>query len=225
MVSLIAFALIAQTPPPITLYGSPYPPPPVLRPKLPHPKWPPAVPGDGLKPYTPTRISQRIAVTDGRPSHQWYDLNRDDVFQNAPTMFNPNRQTPWRVSGGMEGMHGWKSLKLTNVAKSDVKVWRENLPIAGAGRNLPGFRWQFPEGATFADLLVNDKDEPFELRMRTKKDGKWRAQVVYENAAAAPHGYLGAAKCASCHDHAGSSKQYGIMVRGDDTVFSFNPMQ
>lgn len=192
--------------------------------QVPPPGWPKEVPLPArLKVYTPTSLVQRIAVTDNAPSHRWYRLDQHDHFANSPTLFNPNMKAPWRVSGGMEGFAGWKSIKMTNVTKDKVAVRQEGIPIAGAGRLLPGFRWTFPDGALFADLLVNDSGKPFELRVREKIDGKWSSLIAFEDAAESPKGYRGAARCATCHDKAGDSAQYGILIRGGDSVFSFNP--
>lgn len=186
--------------------------------------WPKDVPVPAkLKPYTPATVVQRIAITDGRASHRWYRLDQHDHFANAPTLFNPNSKAPWQVSGGMEGLSGWKSIKLTNVSKESVAVRSVGIPISGAGQDLPGFRWSYPDGALFADLLVNNDGRAFELRVREKVAGKWVSTIAFEDDAAAPKGYKGAGRCATCHDKAGDSQQYGIMIRGNDGCFSFLP--
>ena len=187
----------------------------------PPPGWPHSVPLSGLKQYAPTRFSQYIVVRDGLPYHAWHEINRNDPSVNV-RMLNPNSQSPWKVSGGMESLHGWKSLKLAKI-QGTVNVWNQDIPIARAGRALPGIRWSFPDGTVFADLLTGPDGRPFELRMRTKIKGKWRSTIEFEDASAAPKGYHGAGRCATCHEKAGDSQQYGIMIRGNDQCFSFLP--
>lgn len=191
----------------------------------PHPSWPHDVVAPvGLKLYPPAQFGQYIVVRNGSPYHEWHHIRAQDPATNVADRSNPNSKAPYHVSGGMDGLHGWKSIKLSNVAKKDVAVRTVNIPIAGAGRRLPGVRWTFPDGAVFADLLTNDAGKPFELRTRTKENGKWKSVIAFADASAAPAGYKGAGKaCNVCHRDAGDSQKYGMMIRGDDTVFSFAP--
>lgn len=187
--------------------------------------WPKDVPmPEGLKFYWQTKLSQRIAVTNERPSNDWYHEDRDDVFANAPTSFNPNKHDPrWVAPGGLVGLHGWESFTAT-IMPSTPRTWSQPVPIANGG-TIPGaILWEYPAGTTFSDLLVSD-GKPFELRYREKgTDGQWESYVAWKDASARPDGYVGAGKkCATCHDLSGNSEQYGITIRGKDTVFSYLP--
>lgn len=185
--------------------------------------WPKEVPLPArLKEYKPTRLGQYLVIRNDRPFHRWHDIGHDDPSVNV-RVANPNRLDPWAVSGGMSGLTGYKSVKMTNVVPSQVKTWAENLQVAGTSQLLPGWRWAYPDRTIFADLLVNDAGKPFELRVREKIGGKWSSSIAFEDAAEAPRGYRGAGRCSVCHDKAGASENYGLALRGGDSVFSFNP--
>lgn len=186
--------------------------------------WPKGMPvPDGLKFYWQTKLSQRIAVTDSIPTNDWYHEDRDDVFANAPTSFNPNRHDPrWAAPGGLHGVQGWQSITST-IIPDIVRTWVQPVPIANGGTIDGGKLWEFPVGTSFADLLVSD-GKPFELRYREKTADGWQSYVAWKDISARPDGYVGAQKkCATCHDLAGGSEQYGITIRGKDTVFSYLP--
>ena len=186
--------------------------------------WPKDMPvPDGLRFYWQTKLSQRIAVTNERPTNDWYHEDRDDVFANAPTSFNPNKHDPrWAAPGGLHGVQNWQSITST-IIPSSVKVWVQPVPIANGGTIDGGKMWEFPVGTSFADLLVSD-GKPFELRYREKFADGWQSYVAWKDVSARPDGYVGAQKkCATCHDLAGGSEQYGITIRGKDTVFSYLP--
>lgn len=187
-------------------------------------EWPKDVPvPHGLKAYTPTQWGQYLVIRNDRPYHAWHDIRALDPAVNVAVRTNPNQLPPWNASGGMSGLKGWRSIKMTNATPDKVKTWKENLKVAGTSQLLPGWRWSFPDGTIFTDLLVNDAGKPFELRVREKTNGKWTSMVAFEDAAEAPKGYKAAGNCRSCHDKAGSSEQYGLAVRGGDGVFTFNP--
>lgn len=185
--------------------------------------WPKAIPSDGFVFYKQTEHSQRIAITSETPTNQWYHFTQDDNWGNAPPSLNPNRRDRrWVAPGGLYGVDGWQSFTAAHIP-GEVRTWTQPLPIANGGIIPGGKRWAFPDGTVFADLLTKD-GEPFELRMREKSGGRWDSFVAWSDRSQAPAGYHGAGrKCAECHDGAGSSEQYGILVRGCDTVFSFNP--
>lgn len=188
--------------------------------------WPKSKPGlsDGMRFYKQTQKSQRIAITDERPSLRWYHVLQHDVYSNAPTDLNPNSVKPhWRVPGGLHNVEGWESYTAAYIPEGGV-VETQGRPIVGAGRLLPGYVWSYPDGTIFSDLLVKD-GKAFELRIRAKDGSQWDSYVAFRDKTAAPIGYHGVGKkCSECHDSGpGSSEQYGITVRGSDTVFSFNP--
>lgn len=187
--------------------------------------WPKDMPmPDGLKFYWQTKLSQRIAVTNGSPSNDWYHEDRDDVFANAPTSFNPNKHDPrWAAPGGLVGVNSWESYT-SMIMPSTPRTWVQPVPIANGGIIPGGVLWEYPIGTSFSDLLVSN-GKPFELRYREKRsDGQWDSYVAWKDASARPTGYVGAGqRCAACHDLAGASEQYGITVRGKDGTFSYLP--
>ncbi len=174
--------------------------------------WPASVPmPSGMRFYAKTRYTQRIAVTNDRESNFPYRLDQDDHWSNAPSAPNPNRLFPWAVSGGLHESTGWESHAAVYLPPGKkILVWRQRVPVPSSNP-LRKICWEYPEGTVFADLLVAD-GECFTLRLREKLAGGWRSRVA------------GARKaCAECHDHAGSSLQYGIVLRGDDGAFSASP--
>lgn len=193
---------------------------------VPPPGWPKDVPfPHGLKIYKPAQFGQYLVIRHDQPFHAWHDIKALDPSVNIPVRTNPNQLPPWNASGGLSGFKGWRSIKMTTVDPSQVKTWKQNLQVAGTSQLLPGWRWSFPNGTLFADLLVNDAGKPFELRIREKIDGKWASMIAFEDAAEAPRGYKGAGKCNSCHESAGSFQQYGLGIRGNDGVFSYSPFE
>lgn len=175
----------------------------------------------GLVAYHPTRKSQRMAITNGVDTNQIYDKDQDDHWTNAPTAFNPNRQFPWAVPGGLDNSNGWESI--IAVALPSAPAVYEGRVEAGARHPLPKTRWSFAEGTKFVDLLAY-KGKTFELRTRTKVNGQWVSRKEHEDKTARPEGYVGLSKsCVECHQGAGGQLQYGISVRGDDGVFSWSP--
>lgn len=176
---------------------------------------------EGMKAYKPTELSQRIAITNNRESHAWYPKDKDDVWSNAPVAVNPNRIFPWAVPGGLHKSVGWNHT--TGIyLPSQPKVWSEKLPIKNGGK-ITGLKWEYPDGTVTADMLTH-LGKVFELRVRSKVDGKWESSVVFRDKLVRPTYFVGAGKvCSECHDKAGSSLQYGIVLRGSDTVFSYLP--
>ena len=178
--------------------------------------WP--VEKEGFRFYKRTNYSQRVAVTNNRPTIAMYRHDQDDYWTNSPPAFNPNRDFPWAMSGGMDKFEGWKS------HPAIFFPWGGKLEMTKEG--FSGGRvkhvWTYPVGTKFADMLVHD-GSCFELRVREKKEDGWHAMTVFRGNRK-PEGYTGPGKkCASCHDRAGEAIQYGITVRGSDTVFSFSP--
>lgn len=174
----------------------------------------------GMKFYKSARYSQRIAITNGSPSNVAYHVNQDDHWGNSESAINPNRIFPWAVSGGLHESTGWVNRTAVAIPEDKkIEVWEQPIPIANGGL-IPGKLWSFPPQTTFADMLIKD-GEVFELRTRTKRNGQWDSAVVFRDKEKRPLNFVGARKeCSECHDHSGSSKQYGIMLRGGDGSFS-----
>ena len=178
---------------------------------------------EGWKFYKPTKYSQRVAVTNGRPTIVMYHKNQDDHWTNAASAFNPNRDFPWAVSGGLHESTGWTShTAIWFPDGGKLHLSRELVASRFDGRER--YVWNYPIGTKFADLLVYD-GRCFELRVREKKESGWTASTVYRGGTK-PVGYTGPRKsCSECHNRAGEAIQYGITVRGSDTVFSFSPFK
>jgi thiol-disulfide isomerase/thioredoxin len=177
----------------------------------------------GLQMYPVAQHSQRLAIENGRSSDRWYRRDQDDLVPGTGIQANPNRTFPYAVSGGLHNSTGWESIKAARIP-GPVSIWTEAVPVPMSSTPLPKFRWAFPTGTVFVDMLAKD-GRCFELRTATKgDDGRWKREFVHRDLDAAPEGYHGAGMaCASCHKDAGASQQYGITVRGDDSVFSWTP--
>lgn len=178
---------------------------------------------EGLKLFTPTKYTQRLAITDNRSTNFLYRIDQDDVFVNSPTTVNPNRVFPYATPGGLHNSTGWQAMRAARIP-GPVRIWTEGVPVPGTSTPLPKVRWSFPAGTVFVDMLYKD-GKCFELRTATKgDDGKWDHKPLYRDLDAAPANFHGAGMaCASCHKDAGASLNYGITVRGDDRVFSWTP--
>jgi hypothetical protein len=186
--------------------------------------WPADVdPINGLKLYQPTRYSQSLTVQGGRSSTTWHKTNFDLTAPDGKTLTNPNRIFPYSVPGGLHNSTGWMSMRAAKIP-GPVERWVESTSVPLARTPLPKVRWRYPPGTVFVDMLYKD-GVCFELRTATKKeDGKWDHEAVYRDHDAAPGTFHGAGMaCASCHKDAGQSQGYGVTVRGDDFVFSYNP--
>ncbi len=176
-----------------------------------------------LKPYPRTRWTQRLTITNGLDTLLPVHENQDDYFQNAPMKQNPNRMFPWRNSGGMDVVdeREWTSRTALSIPEGKaVEYWQERIH-AGASHPLPKVAWHYPRGTVAADLL-SYRGEPFELRTLTKgEDGRWRGRVAWEDPTKRPLSYKGAGRpCMDCHRHAGGFLEYGMLIRGNDHLFS-----
>lgn len=175
--------------------------------------WPKAVPFGNLKFYDLPRRYQRLyTMNNGR------FLGRDitDLEDHSALL---------ALSGGMERLHGWKSVKGLDIP-GKVRVWEE-LTDVRAFASVPRWRWSFPNGTVAADVLFFD-GKIFEVRTQRKTDEGWKTKV-YKDLAKAPEGYVGAGKaCPSCHDQAGAitdvpGRIYRHVVWGDDNRMSWRP--
>ena len=195
--------------------------------------WPKDVPvPSGLKFYEPTQWAQRTVINNSRDYHHPVHENTDDVYQNSPPVWNPNRMFPWRVSGGLDP----KCKECGNrpaivLPEKGFIRYRKEYIYAGASRPLPKVTWSFPSGTRTYDLLTY-RGETFELRLREKvtvnRRGttQWRSRTIWTNPEKQPPGYKGPGrKCSECHDKAGEWQQYGTLLRGNDTVFSFPALE
>lgn len=175
---------------------------------------------EGMKWYTKTRHSQYLSINNGLDSNDLYRLDQDDTLFGR---VNPNRVFPWAVSGGLHESSGWKSKAAVSIPeKAKVYVWTERVE-AGARRPLPKYRWEWPKGTVFADVLSTDAGV-FEVRTLTKTGDSWKARTEYKDPEKAPKGYTGPRKsCFDCHSEP-ITTNYGIQVRREDGIFSASPL-
>lgn len=176
---------------------------------------------EGLQEYQPFMYSQRLVENNNLPLNHWQHIHRDFPFANGPAERNPNLRE-WAAPGGLQGLTGWQSIKAAYVPTQPY-VFTTMVRPPNAGISIRKTGWQFPAGTVFAELLLHD-GKVFELRTARKQAEGWLRRIEHQDMSHAPVGYKGPGKaCASCHDRAGASEQYGITVRGDDGVFSWAP--
>lgn len=95
---------------------------------------------------------------------------------------NVNKLGLWRAPGGLSDVDRsqWRNATAVYLPKPvQVRKGSINMPNAGT---LPIWRWSYPDGTLFADMLVrrhNGQEWPFELRIREKVAGKWDDGTVY----------------------------------------------
>lgn len=178
--------------------------------------WPKVIPfPDGLKFYKPTRYSQATSVTNER-----FAFRAAHISEGGN---NPNLQFPYAVPGGLDGIpksrwNSYAGVKLGKVRAFDEIVYNSLAAVAlrepyGRSGLLRKRTAELASGSFVVDLLTNDRDEVFELRM-IDFNGKTDPMVAYKDRSKAPQGYAGAGKaCIDCHSEAGSTN-YGAGVRG-----------
>jgi hypothetical protein len=196
--------------------------------------WPKRIGRDGFVFYRQTGYSQYIAHNGsiGQDIINMMPLNQDQHFGNDSPARNPNSTIDdWVAPGGLHDVPRSKWQSYTAVKFPDdgmVESWQGDTPVSNAPRGaLMKEQWNWPDGISFADMLVNaETGDVFELRMRTKEDGEWQSEVVYKDVDARPEGYVGARKkCNDCHERtAGETSQYFITLRRQDSVFSASPL-
>jgi hypothetical protein len=157
--------------------------------------------------YEKAGYTQRIAVTDGR-----------DTITPVPIA---GIESKWHQPGGMEGVQGWRSELYKYVAGGqawvgDIAVWN-----GSNFQNNRGHKRLYGDGTVFVDALTY-QGKPFEIRRRTKKNGRWESDVIFRDKAAYPPGYAGlkGQTCSSCHDEAGTGGYAVGLVPGGDGVLS-----
>jgi len=184
--------------------------------------WPtPLVLPDKLHFYARSGYSQRLTITNGLDHHIWMPTSQDDSLGAQ----NPNRKSPWVVSGGADGLTDFVSYVGVAFPKdATVNIYSESVD-AGARRLLPMHKWNWPKGSVFIDMLTH-KNHTFEVRQREKvNEVDWVSSVIFHDAQKAPKEFKGAGhSCISCHGKVGSQDGYGIRIRGGDTVFSLTPI-
>lgn len=93
---------------------------------------------------------------------------------------NANREFPWGRAGGTHRCPNASALRFVHLP-GPILWWRDALPRPGRLDREPVTRWHYPDRTTFAEvLLVADGQgdrHAFELRTRTKVQGRWRPNV------------------------------------------------
>ncbi|MCI0638137.1 MAG: hypothetical protein L0Y72_05075 [Gemmataceae bacterium] len=87
---------------------------------------------------------------------------------------NANREFPWNSPAGLHDSPNFKAFRFVSIPPGKAILWwRERI----AGDRSASFRWQYPAGTVFGEiLLVTDPegyDWAFELRTRTRSDKGW----------------------------------------------------
>lgn len=140
----------------------------------------------GLKFYEFPIASQHVAI-----------LATGGGDRDLCVVYNPHPKTPWffdtsgrpskdvnamnlwRVGGGLHESprNQWVSYKGVSLPDK-VSVWREPVVVPNAAHKLPAWRWEFPNGTIFVDMLVRRSGNtgwPFEIRTREKRGGQWES--------------------------------------------------
>ena len=128
----------------------------------------------------------------------------------------------WRVSGGMEGIEGFRSDLYKNAVEPIDRM--ELLPVTNSSgfiQHEQGHKRAWPDGAKFLDVL-SAGGNVFEVRKREKIKGRWKSFVMFEDEKARPIGYKSITfSCNDCHSRAGEAS-YGLgAIPGADGVISF----
>lgn len=126
----------------------------------------------------------------------------------------------FRVSGGMEGLTGWRSTKY-RLFPAPPMDGVARIALAG-GVKLPGLVRTYPDGSQFHDVLTNADGKVFEHRRRVLEGDRWTNAVLFRDSDAAPEGYheLGLKACAACHRNPGSGEVGKPLIAGGSQVFS-----
>lgn len=96
---------------------------------------------------------------------------------------NANREFPWAGPAGLDWSPNTGHFKFVYLPSAiEVGYRRMTPPRSNSGEpELPSVVWSYPEGTVFCEVLtIRDADKhdlAFEVRTRTKKDGKWEPMV------------------------------------------------
>ncbi len=192
----------------------------------------------GAKRYHSPRLTQKVYVLDDRNGFH------GDVIERVKI-----EDPKWTHAGGLKDIEGWVSIKYRTIV-TEPSYQLERITVKNGLLSLGGLDTikienateaqkaqgteltqpnlaltrEYPNGARFDELLVNDKGHLFEHRTRIKTDRKWKSFVAYSDDRSRPKGYTGLkVSCASCHDEAGGGGYAEGLVPGGDTVLS-DPM-
>lgn len=129
---------------------------------------------EGLRFYDLPGVSQRHVIINGHPGGIFKTSYGGDT--------NVNRMHPWLTPSGLQysPVEHWTKLTAA-VIPAKVKVFRDGVRVS-SGQELSRLSWSFPDGTSFAEVLIRRDGEnewPFEVRVRSKDDGKWDDGTVY----------------------------------------------
>ncbi len=148
---------------------------------------------------------------------------------NVPTSIVGLEPSELSVSGGMVGVHGFRSVKRLAIPKGRrILVWKEDTDVR-AFSLVPRWRWKFPEGTVAADVLFNRRGRIFTIRTQTKSDDEWMTKVLFNDEKEYPEGYAGLQQsCTSCHSKVAVLRtvpghDYLHATWGDDGRYSWRP--
>jgi hypothetical protein len=177
--------------------------------------WPESVPYPrGLMPYLRAKLTQEIATTNNLP--------RITPVPRSATL------PKWRTSGGMEGIHGFKS-EVFKLVPGEEYGKRELVPVRNSFGNMQhelAYTRSYPDGTVFVDHLTNtETGKAFETRIAEKQNGEWTRYVAFRDKSQRPAGYNGlrGMTCVTCHNRSDGpgTGGYGVgLVPGSDTVVS-----
>ena len=172
---------------------------------------------NGLYIMPRARFTQRISKLLNRQTGRF-----EDQIVPVPRTETESR---WQVSGGMEGLTGWKSDRYAHWPAMP-RVWVGNIAVLnshGIYQQNRGWKREYPIGTFFLDVLSTDRGI-FEVRRREKTAERWESTVEYRDHEARPEGYHGLKQaCASCHNTTtgpGTGGYAAGLVSGSDTIFS-----
>lgn len=173
---------------------------------------------EGLQFYRPTRQVQRSAVTD---------FPQKRLVNVLTVSFIPRPSfADYDVPGGLKHVpkSQWKSYVGIQRGKW-IQHFDERVAFDGAyGGWLRRHNRIFEPDTVAVDLLVNQDDEPFEVRqIRYEDDGDYRARIAWRDETKAPVGYNGPGKqCATCHDKTGDVRYTSGNAPGGGANFSLS---
>jgi hypothetical protein len=131
--------------------------------------------------YTEREMPPAYQIWDGMASgvhSPHYNISADKPREQFG---NPNLEFPWGATAGLENSDNGGSIKFLVFPDNGKPIlwWRERLPHDTDPRGT--FRWLYPDGTTFGEILTvrspSGYDYTFELRTRTKQDGRWTIDV------------------------------------------------
>jgi len=112
-----------------------------------------------------------------------------NIAANPDPFGNANREMPWGMPFGTHRcgpeLLAFRFVNLPGAVEWWIEQTRDGRGIIAGGRSVeerqPLYRWEFPDRTVFGEVLLikdeNGKAWPFEMRTRTKRDGKWHPDV------------------------------------------------